>query len=92
MKTILTGTSGFVHQNLSKYLTQHNHQIYSLSLRSANWKDNLDLTSNAIIHLAGKAHDTKNTSSAQDYFEINTKLTKQLFDIFLASKVQDYIY
>lgn len=31
----------------------------------------------AIIHLAGKAHDTKNRSAAQAYFDINTGLTQR---------------
>ena len=82
MKTILTGTSGFVHQNLSDFLKQQNHQIQSLSVRNSDWKNNFDNTANTIIHLAGKAHDTKNTSSAADYFTINTDLTKQVFDVF----------
>ena len=82
MKTILTGSSGFVHQNLSNFLTDQNHQIQSLSLRNSDWKNNFDNTANTIIHLAGKAHDTKNTADASEYFAINTDLTKQVFDVF----------
>ena len=92
MKTTITGISGFVGKNLSKYLEQQNHQILSLSLRNSDWKTNLDTSSNAIIHLAGKAHDTKNIADASEYFAINTELTKQLFDVFLKSDVQDFFY
>lgn len=38
----------------------------------------------AIIHLAGKAHDTKNQSAADVYFKVNTGLTQKMFDYFLA--------
>jgi len=38
----------------------------------------------AIIHLAGKAHDTKNQSAAEVYFKVNTGLTQRIFDYFLA--------
>ena len=38
----------------------------------------------AIIHLAGKAHDTKNKSAADIYFKVNTGLTQKMFDYFLA--------
>ena len=38
----------------------------------------------AIIHLAGKAHDTKNQSAAETYFKVNTELTKKIFDWYLA--------
>ena len=92
MKTILTGSSGFVHNNLSNFLIYQNHQIQSLSLRNSDWKNNIDNTANTIIHLAGKAHDTKNTSSAADYFTINTDLTKQVFDAFLESEIKDFFY
>src|SRR5690606_21743973 len=52
-----------------------------------------DLTGvDAIIHLAGKAHDTKNTSAPQDYFDINFGLTKKLFDLFLQSDCKKFIF
>ena len=37
----------------------------------------------AIIHLAGKAHDTKNQSAADVYFKVNTGLTQKIFDWYL---------
>ena len=39
----------------------------------------------AIIHLAGKAHDAKNQSAAEVYFKVNTGLTQKIFDYYLAS-------
>lgn len=35
----------------------------------------------AIIHLAGKAHDTKNKSAAEVYFKVNTGLTQKILII-----------
>lgn len=46
----------------------------------------------AIIHLAGKAHDTKNQSMAQDYFNVNTELTKKIFDFFLESGAKKFVF
>ena len=46
----------------------------------------------AIIHLAGKAHDTKNQSIAQFYFDINTGLTQKIFDFFLQSSAKKFIF
>ena len=45
----------------------------------------------AIIHLAGLAHDLKNTSSSQEYYEVNTELTKKVYDAFLASEAKVFI-
>lgn len=92
MKIQITGATGFVGQNLLNYLEKHNFTTASLSLRKEDWKTNFDPKADAIIHLAGKAHDTKNTSEATDYFKINTELTKELFDVFLQSEAKDFIY
>ena len=89
MNIIITGATGFVGKNLSKFLKEKGHHISPLSLRKA-WE--LDQNAEAIIHLAGKAHDTKNTSDEKEYFEINTELTKKLFKEFLNTTVQDFIY
>jgi nucleoside-diphosphate-sugar epimerase len=92
MVVFITGASGFVGQNLSKHLTSQGYEIQSLSLRNDNWESSLDRKAKAIIHLAGKAHDTKSTSQSSEYFNINTALTKQLFDVFLKSEIKDFIY
>ena len=34
----------------------------------------------AVVHLAGKAHDLRKVASEQDYFDINVGLTKRIFD------------
>jgi len=34
----------------------------------------------AVIHLAGKAHDTRNTSDPQSYFDVNVGLTKRVLE------------
>lgn len=89
MNIIITGATGFVGKNLSKFLKEKGHHISPLSLRKA-WE--LDQNAEAIIHLAGKAHDTKNTSAEKEYFEINTELTKKLLKEFLNTTAQDFIY
>jgi nucleoside-diphosphate-sugar epimerase len=91
MNIIITGASGFVGKNLSPYLEDAAFKVRPLSLRE-QWQQNLPVGYDAIIHLAGKAHDTKNTSVAAEYFQINTELTKELFDIFLQSSARDFIY
>lgn len=89
MRITITGASGFVGNNLSIHLQNYHHDVHALSLRGS-WI--LDKSSNAVIHLAGKAHDTANTSAAEDYFKVNTDLTIQLFDDFLSSDCRDFFY
>lgn len=90
MKVKITGSSGFVGENLSNYLSNLSFSIDKISLRNLNWKK--DSNADAIIHLAGKAHDTKNSSDPSEYFKVNTDLTKELFDVFLESEIKDFIY
>lgn len=45
-----------------------------------------------IIHLAGKAHDTKNRSEADSYFKVNTGLTNCIFDYFLQSEAGTFLF
>lgn len=44
-----------------------------------------------VIHLAGIAHDLKRASSSDKYYEVNTELTKKVFDAFLASDAKIFI-
>lgn len=90
MKITITGASGFVGQHLSKYLKKKGNAITTLSLRNENWS--LDNNADAIIHLAGKAHDTSNASNPESYFKINRDLTVMLFDQFLHSDIRDFFY
>ena len=90
MNITITGMSGFVGQNLEKYLRDQGNVVDGLSLRNENWR--LDTYADAIIHLAGKAHDTSNSSDEESYFLINRDLTVALFNQFLASDIKDFFY
>jgi nucleoside-diphosphate-sugar epimerase len=86
----ITGASGFVATNLQDFL-ETSFEVVPLSIR---FKHNqiVEISENAIIHLAGKAHDLKKVSNPQEYYEANFELTKQLFDAFLISKASVFIF
>lgn len=88
MKNILiTGATGFVGKNLSKYLLEESFQVKTYIRNNALNLSNIS----TIVNLAGKAHDLKNTSASQEYYEVNTELTKKVFDAFLASEAKVFI-
>ena len=108
MNILITGVHGFVGSNLVIALKRHHSlyglDIVAPEkegvVKTFAWKD-IETTSfpmqqlpkfDAIIHLAGKAHDTKNQSASQVYFDINTGLTQKIFDFFLESSAKKFIF
>jgi len=88
-KVFLTGANGFVGKNLTLFL-QKNSTI-SISTYDKNL-GHLDMTKlDVVIHLAGKAHDLKNTANPHDYYNVNTELTKNVFNAFLDSNAKVFI-
>jgi nucleoside-diphosphate-sugar epimerase len=85
MRIVITGSSGFIGTFFLKSFGKYNIQI---TKRRAHFQfDDVD----SIIHLAGKAHDLKNSSSSQEYYNVNTQLTKKVFDAFLESDAKVFI-
>jgi nucleoside-diphosphate-sugar epimerase len=85
MSIYLTGASGFVGENL---ITNFNKDFeIKKHIRGSEFL----IKQNTVIHLAGKAHDLKNVSNKDEYYEVNTELTKQIFDSFLISDSSVFI-
>lgn len=100
---MITGIHGFVGSNLVNALKKE-HTLYGVDIvapvkegveKTFSWKDvdeNAIPPMDAIIHLAGKAHDTKNRAAAQVYFDVNTGLTQKIYDYFLKSEAKRFIF
>lgn len=87
----MTGATGFVGSYLRVYLEKKRNTIKTASFRYQT-NQSFDFKENAIVHLAGKAHDIKNVSRPSDYYEANFELTKQVFDSFLKSEATVFVY
>ncbi|WP_282071729.1 NAD-dependent epimerase/dehydratase family protein [Polaribacter atrinae] len=96
---IITGNKGFVGLNLIDYFKRQKKETVGVSRTPKNEELSYETLSlkqlnqaKSFIHLAGKAHDLKKTSEDKEYFEVNTDLTKKLFDQFLQSDCEVFIY
>jgi nucleoside-diphosphate-sugar epimerase len=75
----ITGSGGFVGQNIIKNFIS-TYEFYRF-LKN----DEININQDIVLHFAGKAHDLKNTSNAEEYYIVNTELTKKVVDNFLES-------
>ena len=105
MNILITGAFGFVGTNISKAIkNEFNPHLIAVDILETNnhiynkfveWKaiDKLEWNNiDAVIHLAGKAHDTKNTTEDKTYFDINLGLTQRIFEYFLKSGARKFIF
>ncbi len=83
-RIFVTGSSGFVGLNLSEYFTTSEF----IRLQKS---ESLEINEDAVIHLAGKAHDLKNLASPDEYYQVNTQLTQKVYDAFLTSDAKVFI-
>jgi nucleoside-diphosphate-sugar epimerase len=82
----ITGASGFVGTNLMKNLG------VAYSFKPYYRRESVEIKEEIVIHLAGKAHDLKNTTEEEAYYRANTELTQTVYDAFLASHANVFIY
>jgi nucleoside-diphosphate-sugar epimerase len=93
----ITGLSGFVGTNLQQFLVDEFELRAIPRIRSTNQDEFNSFFNNyhpnsAFIQLAGKAHDLKQVSKPEDYYTVNTELTKIIFDKFLKSDSKTFIF
>lgn len=81
----LTGSTGFVGTSVIKHFGIEETLQFKrggiINIGSAS----------VVIHLAGKAQDVKKVFSHNEYYDVNTELTKKVYDAFLASDAKVFI-
>ena len=95
MRILITGSTGFVGQNWIAYgKSKCPNWQYNLLNRNDLYKTNIAdyfVGIDIVLHFAGKAHDLKNTTAPEEYYQVNTEVTKKLFDAFLVSETKVFI-
>lgn len=89
---VLTGTTGYIGQNLTKYFNSKSKKNKSISLRFQNWHKMMPLETETIIHLAAINLNPQDSAFDEEYFRVNTELTSKLFRYFLNSNAKTFIF
>lgn len=99
---LLSGASGFIGTALNNFLNNKgNYAIQELvrsnvakKSNSIHWDELSQASTNAkvFIHLAGKAQDLKQGAKAEIYTQVNTNLSIALFQFFLDSAAEKFIF
>ncbi|HKP32975.1 MAG TPA: NAD-dependent epimerase/dehydratase family protein [Chitinophagaceae bacterium] len=90
MKILVTGSNGFVGKRFMEY-NKDRYDLVPVLLRSGSVED-VDFTGvDAVVHLAGKAHDMK-LKDETVYFNINYELAKGMADRAKKHSIPHFIY
>jgi nucleoside-diphosphate-sugar epimerase len=102
LKILITGSTGFIGTNLQEYLKDKMQDVefyYIVRSKTGKQKEwgweelaKIPKEIDAVIHLAGLAHDTKKSQDDSAYYRVNFELTKNLYDWYLKSKATKFIY
>ena len=107
MKTIVTGSSGFIGSRLCLLLEEHGYEVIRVSRKArSNSKENLvcDLETSSlenkdlsdvstIFHLAGYAHDLSNPENSKDkYYRLNVDATLNLATQASENDVKNFVF
>lgn len=105
MKILVSGATGFIGKNLVAYFTKEIKEVtFCFLVRKKTGAANELLLEellagkpdiadvDAVVHLAGLAHDTRNTLDDSAYYKVNFEMTRLMYDWFLNSSAKKFIY
>lgn len=100
MNIIISGSGGFVGTNfINEFIHYYNFHVIKREHKNPRvpneifWNEiKSDVLKYPIIHLAGKSQDVNDFNKEKEYYSINTELTKKLFDSFIESDSNVFIF
>jgi len=92
MKIMVTGINGYIGRNLQAYFKPPDYELIGIERSDLYTGINNTSQPHCIIHLAGLAKETNDPKLAEEYQQVNTELTKTMFNFFLSSSASTFIF
>lgn len=93
-KVLVTGENGYIGKKFKEWIQSSNNEIELkyMSVRGENWRE-IDFSGyDAILHLAGIAHVSRNLKLKELYYQINRDLTIDLAEKAKRENVKQFIF
>lgn len=87
---LVTGKKGNISVKIAEWLTERGHAVETISLRGDAWLQENFQNYSAVVHVAGIV--PKEGVTAEDFYKINTDLTKMLAEKAKKEGVRHFVY
>lgn len=93
-KILVSGENGYIGKSFYKTMSKYgeNYNIDFISVRDNKWEEKDFGDYDVFLHLAGKAHVSRNKKLESEYYEINTDLTTRLATKAKKDGVKQFIF
>lgn len=92
-RVLITGANSYIGRSFMTYVVNDNQlEVTELDVRDASWKTYDFSVYDAIFHVAGIAHFSKDSSQKELYYQVNTDLTRDIAQKAKTDGVKQFIF
>lgn len=91
-KILITGANSYIGTNVESWLLKNNYSVSTLDMHNNQWKDQDFSQYDAIFHVAGIAHASKDPSKKDLYYSVNRDLAFEVAQKAKESGIKQFIF
>src|SRR5690554_6798259 len=93
-KILITGANSYVGTNVEKWLMKEPNKYYveTLDMKDSNWKEFDFSRFDVVFHVAAIVHKRESKKNKNMYYNVNTKLAREVAKKSKNSKVKQFIF
>lgn len=91
-KILITGANSYIGTNVESWLLKNNYSVSTLDMHNKQWKNQDFSQYDAIFHVAGIAHASKDPSKKDLYYSVNRDLAFEVAQKAKESGVKQFIF